>query len=154
MVRFFGGKLFSSTGCFPLVRHGLGGFLWRRRTGGREMMEVYANGFAEHQGGYFISRESASGVMTGWRALMGIPNGGGFSPNAKGFSIKQCSWFPNEDFLRILRQGARVYAYLAKSKVPECVQNSGGSHAQIKGNHHKTNAKDKISYLLPKFQHP
>jgi hypothetical protein len=51
------------------------------------MMEVYANGFAEHQGGYFISRESASGVMTGWRALMGIPNGGGFSPNAKGFSL-------------------------------------------------------------------
>jgi hypothetical protein len=39
-------------------------------------------------------------------------------------------------------------------KVPECIQNSGGSHAQIKGNHHKTNAKDKISYLLPKFQHP
>jgi hypothetical protein len=32
---------------------------------GREMMEVYASGFAEHQGGYFISYESASGVMTG-----------------------------------------------------------------------------------------
>jgi hypothetical protein len=27
-------------------------------------------------------------VMTGWRALMGIPSGGGFSPNAKGFSIE------------------------------------------------------------------
>jgi hypothetical protein len=38
------------------------------------MMEVYANGFAEHQRGYFISSENASGVMTGWRALMGIPN--------------------------------------------------------------------------------
>jgi hypothetical protein len=77
---------------FPLVRHGLGVFFWRRRrTRGREMMEVYANGFAEHQEGYFISRESASGMMTGWCALMGIPNGGGFSPNAKGFSIEQCS---------------------------------------------------------------
>jgi hypothetical protein len=42
---------------------------------GREMMEVYASGFVEHQGRYFISRESASGVMTGWRTLMGIPNG-------------------------------------------------------------------------------
>jgi hypothetical protein len=52
---------------------------------GREMMEVYANGFVEHQRGYFISSESASGVMTGWCALMGIPNGGVFSPNAKGF---------------------------------------------------------------------
>jgi hypothetical protein len=118
------------------------------------MMEVYANGFAEHQGGYFISRESAMGVMTGWRALMGIPNGGGFSPNAKGFSIEQCSWLPSEDFLRILRQVARVCAYSARVKVPECVRNSEGSHAQIKGNYHKTNAKDKISYLLLKFQHP
>jgi hypothetical protein len=32
---------------------------------GHEMMEVYASGFAEYQGGYFISRESALGVMTG-----------------------------------------------------------------------------------------
>jgi hypothetical protein len=39
------------------------------------MMEVYASGFAERQGDYFISRERASGVMSGWRALMGIPNG-------------------------------------------------------------------------------
>jgi hypothetical protein len=88
---------------FSLVRHVLGGFLWKRRTRGREMREVYANGFAEHQGGYFISRESASGVMSGWRALMGIPNGGGFSPSAKGFFIEQCSWLPIKDFLRILR---------------------------------------------------
>jgi hypothetical protein len=51
------------------------------------MMEVYANGFAEHQKDYLISRESASGVMTGWRALVSIPNGGGFSPNANGFSL-------------------------------------------------------------------
>jgi hypothetical protein len=64
----------------------LGVFLRRRRTRGREMMEVYASGFAENQGGYFISRESASGVMTGWRALIGIRNGEGFSLNVKGFS--------------------------------------------------------------------
>jgi hypothetical protein len=64
MVRFFSGKLFSSTGCFPLSAMSLGVFFWRRRTRGREMMEVYENGFAEHQGGYFISCESASGVMT------------------------------------------------------------------------------------------
>jgi hypothetical protein len=51
------------------------------------MMEVYTSGFAEHQGGYFISRESASGVMTDWRTLMGIPNDRVLSPNAKGFSL-------------------------------------------------------------------
>jgi hypothetical protein len=118
------------------------------------MMEVYVSGFAEHRGGYFISRESASGVMTGWRALMGIPNGGGLYLNAKGFPIEQCSWLPNEDFLWIVCQGARVCAYSARVKVPECVQNSEGSHEQIKGNHRETNAKDKISYVLLKFQHP
>jgi hypothetical protein len=74
MVRFFDGVLFSSTGCFPLSAKALGIFLWGRWTRGREMMEVYASGFAEHQGGYFISCESALGVMTGWRTLMGIPN--------------------------------------------------------------------------------
>jgi hypothetical protein len=34
---------------------------------------------------YFISSGDALGVMTGQRALMGIPNGGGFSLDAKGF---------------------------------------------------------------------
>jgi hypothetical protein len=52
------------------------------------VMEVYASGFAEYQGSYFISCENALGVMTGWRTLMGIPNDRVFSPNAKGFSLK------------------------------------------------------------------
>jgi hypothetical protein len=67
------------------------------------MMEVCANGFAEHHRGYFISSGSASEVMNGWRALMRIPNDGGFSWIRRVFSSEQCSWFPNEDFLRILR---------------------------------------------------
>jgi hypothetical protein len=37
---------------FPLVCHRFGGFLWTR---GREMMEVYANGFAEHQGAILLA---------------------------------------------------------------------------------------------------
>jgi hypothetical protein len=52
---------------------------------GSEMMEVCANGFAEHYRGYFISSGSASGVMNGWRVLMRIPNDGGFSLDTKGF---------------------------------------------------------------------
>jgi hypothetical protein len=125
---------------------------------GCEMMEVCASGFAEHQGGYFISRESASGVMTGWRTLMAYiwsdTKRQGFLPECEGFFIEQCSWFPNKDFLRIPCQGTRVCAYLAKVKVLECVQSSESSHAPIKGNYHKTNTEDKISYLLPKIQHP
>jgi hypothetical protein len=73
---------------FPLVRHGLGGFfLWRSRMRGREMMEVHASGFAENQRGYFISRENASGLMTRWRTLMGIPNGGVFLRMRGAFSL-------------------------------------------------------------------
>jgi hypothetical protein len=54
---------------FPCLPWPWGFFLWSR---GRrfEVMEVYASGFAGHQGGYFISCESALGVMTGWRALL------------------------------------------------------------------------------------
>jgi hypothetical protein len=66
------------TWCFPLVRHGFGGFFWRRKTRGSEMMEVCTSGFAEHRRSYFISSGNASGVMTGRRALMRIPNDGGF----------------------------------------------------------------------------
>jgi hypothetical protein len=53
MVRFFDGKLFSSTGCFPLSAMASGVFFWKRRTREREMMEVYANGFAEALEGLF-----------------------------------------------------------------------------------------------------
>jgi hypothetical protein len=88
------------------------------------------------------------GVMTGWRTLMAISNGRVFSPNAKGFFIEQCSWFPNEDFLWILRQGARICAYSSRVKVPKCVQNSKGSRAQIEGNHHNTSRGDKISLFI------
>jgi hypothetical protein len=146
MVRFFGGALLSSTGFFPLSSMALGGFfLWRNKERRREVIEVYASGFAEHQGGYFISRESALGVMTGWRTLMGIPNGRVFSPNAKGFFIEQCSWLSNEDFLRILHQGTRV---------PECVQNSKVRMHKSKEIITTQMQEIKFHYLLPKFQHP
>jgi hypothetical protein len=49
-------------GLLSLVRHDLGVF--SSGAGGRrcEVMEMYASGFVEHQGGYFISREDALGV--------------------------------------------------------------------------------------------
>jgi hypothetical protein len=65
-------------GLFSLVRYGLGVF--SSGAGGRcEVMEVYASGFAGHQGGYFIDCESALGVMTGWHALLEY-QAAGFSP--------------------------------------------------------------------------
>jgi hypothetical protein len=54
---------------------------------------------------------------------------------------------PNEDFLRILRQGTIVCAYSARIKIPECIQNSK-VRMTFEGNHHNTNAGDKISLFI------
>jgi hypothetical protein len=67
--------------------------------------------------------------------------------------MKQCSWFSNEDSLRILRQGARVCAYSARGKVPECVQNNEDLYAQIR--EVITRQMQKINFIsLPKFHNP
>jgi hypothetical protein len=55
---------------------------------------VYASGFAGHQGGYFISYESALGVMTGWRALLEY-QAAEFSLRMRRVFIEQCLWIPN-----------------------------------------------------------
>jgi hypothetical protein len=78
--------------------HGLGVFFWKRRTRGIEMMEVCANGFVDHRRGYFISKGSASGVMTGWRALMGIPNDEGFFLGCEGFFHQTVFMAPDKGF--------------------------------------------------------
>jgi hypothetical protein len=57
-------------------------------------MEVYANGFVGHQGGYFISCESALGVMTGWHILLEY-QAVGFSLRMRRVFIEQCLWIPN-----------------------------------------------------------
>jgi hypothetical protein len=54
---------------------------------GSEMMEVCTSGFAGHQRA-IISSGNASAVMTGWRALMRIPNNGGFLWMRRVFSTK------------------------------------------------------------------
>jgi hypothetical protein len=56
---------------------------------------------------------------------MGIPNGRGFSLDVKGFYIGTMFMAPE-------CRGARVCAYSVRGKVPECVQDSEDSYAQIK----------------------
>jgi hypothetical protein len=91
MVRFFGGALLSLVGCFPLSAMALGFFpLGQGRR--CEVMEMYASGFAGHQGGYFIRCKRALGVMTGWRALLEYQTAG-FSPRMRRVFIEQCLWF-------------------------------------------------------------
>jgi hypothetical protein len=75
------------------------------------------------QGGYFIDCESALGVMTGWRTLLEY-QAAGFSSRMRRVFIEQCLWFRTEDFLRILRQGAAVFAYSARVKFPNLFENS------------------------------
>jgi hypothetical protein len=93
MVRFFGGVLPSMMGCFPLSAMALG-FSPLEQGGRCEVMEVYTSGFAGYPGGYFISYESALGVMTGWRALLEY-QAARFSPRMRRVFIEQCLWFPN-----------------------------------------------------------
>jgi hypothetical protein len=91
MVRFFGGALPTLMGCFPLSAMALG-FSLLEQGEKMEVMEVYASGFAGHQGGYFISCKSALGVMTGWRALLEYQTTG-FSLRMRRVFIEQCLWF-------------------------------------------------------------
>jgi hypothetical protein len=93
MVRFFGGALPSLMGCFPLSAMALG-FSPLEQGRRCEVMEVYANGFAGHQGGYFISCESALGVMIGWRTSLEYQMTW-FSLRMRRVFIEQCLWFPD-----------------------------------------------------------
>jgi hypothetical protein len=43
--------------CFPLVRHGFGGFFWKRKTRGNEMMKVCTSGFVEHRRAILLAVE-------------------------------------------------------------------------------------------------
>jgi hypothetical protein len=117
-------------------------------------MEVYASGFAEHQGGYFISCESALGVMTGWRTLMGIPNGRVFSPNAKGFSLNGVHGSRMRIFCGFYAKGQEFMRIRLRVKVPECVQNSKVRMHKSKEIITTQMQEIKFHYLLPKFQHP
>jgi hypothetical protein len=86
-------------------------------------MEVYASGFAGYQGGYLIDRESALGVMTGWRALLEY-QAVGFLPECEGFSLNSVYGSRIEDFLWILCQGAGVFACSTKIKFPNSFKSS------------------------------
>jgi hypothetical protein len=76
----------------------------------------------------------------------------GFLSECEGFSLNSIHGSQIEDFLQILCQGARVFAYSAEIKIPNSFKSSKDSHSQAKGDHHNTNTGVKISFLLPKFQ--
>jgi hypothetical protein len=78
---------------FPCPPWPWGFFLWSKERR-RDVMEVYASGFAEHKGGYFIRCESALGVMTGWRVLLEY-QAAAFSSRMRRVLIEQCLWFLN-----------------------------------------------------------
>jgi hypothetical protein len=86
-------------------------------------MEVYASGFVGHPGGYFITCESALGVI-----LVGVrywnTKRHGFLPEHEGFSLNSVYGSRIEDFLWILCQRAGVFACSAKIKFPNSLKNS------------------------------
>jgi hypothetical protein len=78
----------------------------------------------------------------------------GFSPECEGFSLNSVYGSRIEDFLRILCQGAVVFAYSAKIKFPNSFENSEVRIYNAERNHHDTSTEIKILYLLPKAKHP
>jgi hypothetical protein len=70
--------------------------------------------------GYFIDWESASGVMTGWRALLEY-QAAGFPPECERFSFEQCLWIAESRiFCRYCANGHLILRVRLK-RVPECV---------------------------------
>jgi hypothetical protein len=61
--------------------------------------------------------------MTGWRTLLEYQRQG-FVPECEGFSLNNVYGSRTEDFLRILRQGAVVFAYSAQVKFLNLFENS------------------------------
>jgi hypothetical protein len=116
-------------------------------------MEVYTSGFAGHPGGYFIDCEGALGVMTGWRTLLEYQTAG-FSPECEGFSLNSDYGSRIKDFLRILCQGAGVFACSAKIKFPNSFKNSKVRIHKQTGIITIQAQKLKVIYLLPKIKHP
>jgi hypothetical protein len=85
------------------------------------VMEEFTNGFAGHPGGYFIDCESALGVMTGWRTLLGY-QATRFSSRMRRVFIEQCLWFPNWRFSADFVPRGRSFCVFGWRKVPEFVQ--------------------------------
>jgi hypothetical protein len=111
------------------------------------MMEVCTSGFAEHRMAILLAMEIHQEWWLPSVHFWEYQTTGVFPWMRKVFSTKQCSWFPSKDSLRILRQGARVCAYSARWKVPECVQNNEDWYAQIE-KVIKTSAKDKFYFIV------
>jgi hypothetical protein len=148
MVHFFGGVMSSLMGCFPLSAIALGFSpveQWRRC----EVMEVYASGFAGYPVGYFIECIGSDDWLA---CVIGIPSDRVLFPNTKGFSLNSACGSRIEDFLRILCQGAGVFACLAKRKFPNSFKSSEVCIHKQKGIIATQIQKLKFHYLLPKIQ--
>jgi hypothetical protein len=89
--------------------------------------------------------------MTGWRALLEYQRQG-FLPECEGFSLNGVYGSRIEDFLRILCQGAGVFACSAKKKFPNSFKNSKVRIHEQKGIITAQTQKLKFHYLLPKTQ--
>jgi hypothetical protein len=75
----------------------------------------------------------------------------GFLSECEGFSLNSVYGFRIEDFLRILCQGAGVFACSAKIKFLNSLKNSKDSHSQAKGDRHNTNTEVEISLFIAKL---
>jgi hypothetical protein len=123
MVRFFGGVLSSLMGSFPLSAMALGFSPLEREE------KMWSDGGVCE----WICRASQRAILLTERAhwewwLVGVrywnTKRQGFLPECEGFSLNSVYGSRIEDFLRILRQGAVVFACSAQVKFPNAFENS------------------------------
>jgi hypothetical protein len=115
--------LSSLMGCLPLSAMALGFSLLER---GRrcEVMDECASGFVGRPRGLFYWLRESIGSDDWLAYVIRIPSGRFFLPNAKGFRWTVLMDSRTQDFLRILRQGALVFAYSAQEKFPKAFKKS------------------------------
>jgi hypothetical protein len=91
-------------------------------------------------------------VMTGWRALMGIPNGRGFSPNAKGFSLNSVHGSRIRIFCGFYAKGQEFVRIQLEEKFPNAFKTMKVRTHKSKEIITRQMQKIKFHILLPKFQ--
>jgi hypothetical protein len=71
--------------------------------------------------GYFIDLESASGLMTGWRALLEY-QAAGFSSRMRRVFIEQCLWITESRIFCGFCAKGHLFSRVRLKRVPEYVQ--------------------------------
>jgi hypothetical protein len=96
--------------------------------------------------GYFISSGNASGVMTGRRALIRIPNNGGFPWMRMVFQRNSVHGSRMRILYGFFAKGQKFVCIRLEERFPNVLKNNEDSYAQIREVITKINTKNKFLF--------